>query len=87
MYTSGRPRDQRQRKRDLAELQHRPGHRPGDYFWTAYYSGDGNNNAAATGCNDASEKLTIIKASPTVTTQAGPDVAVGIDNTFAGNLS
>ena len=60
---------------------------PGDYFWAVTYSGDGNNNAAATGCADASEKLTIQKASPTVSTQASPDVAIGINNSFTGSLS
>ena len=31
----------------------------GDYYWVATYSGDANNEAAQTGCADATEKVTI----------------------------
>jgi hemolysin type calcium-binding protein len=50
---------------------------PGDYYWTVHYSGNANNNPAATGCQDASEKLTITKATPTLTTDATDSISLG----------
>jgi hemolysin type calcium-binding protein len=50
---------------------------PGTYFWAVYYSGDANNFAVATGCNDPSEQLTVTRASPAVTTNASPDISLG----------
>lgn len=41
----------------------------GTYRWIAYYSGDGNNNAVNTTCNDANELSATTKADTTVTTQ------------------
>jgi hypothetical protein len=40
----------------------------GTYLWTASYSGDANNNAAATACGTVGELLFVLKASPTLTT-------------------
>jgi hypothetical protein len=57
----------------------------GTYWWTASYSGDANNNAAATSCGD--ESVAIGKASPAISTTAsagGPVGTVVIDTT---NLS
>jgi YVTN family beta-propeller protein len=42
----------------------------GTYRWTAAYSGDGNNTAAAGACNAANESVSVTKASPTLATQA-----------------
>src|SRR2546428_8346192 len=40
----------------------------GTYRWIASYSGDANNNAFATTCNEAGETSTVNKASPAMTT-------------------
>ena len=50
----------------------------GDYRWIAHYSGDSNNNAVDTACNDVNESSATNKATPTLTTTAtaGP-VTVG----------
>lgn len=50
----------------------------GLYRWIAHYSGDGNNNAVDTACNDSNESSTTQKATPALTTTAtaGP-VTVG----------
>jgi hypothetical protein len=48
----------------------------GVYRWIASYSGDSNNNPASGQCNDANESV-IVKASPTISTQASPDVFLG----------
>src|SRR3989454_6706716 len=42
----------------------------GTYRWIASYSGDANNNAFATTCNEAGETSTVNKASPAMTTSA-----------------
>ena len=44
----------------------------GTYYWTAAYSGDHNNNPASSACGSAGEVLTVIKASPTLSTSASP---------------
>src|SRR5262249_59770163 len=47
----------------------------GTYRWIAHYTGDANNNAVDTACNDANESSTVNPASPTISTQlsdAGP---------------
>src|SRR6185436_3115373 len=49
----------------------------GTYYWRAFYSGDGNNNAASSTCQD--ETLVVGKASPTVTTDAGDDITLGVN--------
>src|SRR3989442_1477950 len=49
----------------------------GTYRWTASYSGDANNNIAATSCNDANESVVVTKASPAITTTASASVAAG----------
>jgi len=49
----------------------------GTYYWRAFYSGDANNDPASSACVD--ETLVVGKASPTVTTQASPDVTLGVN--------
>ncbi len=49
----------------------------GTYRWRAFYSGDGNNIAVSTGCNDAGESSTTTQATPTITTTASGPVTVG----------
>jgi uncharacterized repeat protein (TIGR01451 family) len=49
----------------------------GTYYWRAFYSGDGNNNAASSTCQD--ETLVVGKASPTLTTDAGGDLTLGVN--------
>jgi hypothetical protein len=50
----------------------------GTYHWVAFYSGDSNNNRAASGEGDEPE--TVIPASPMITTNAGGTVVVGSGN-------
>ncbi|WP_144119526.1 hypothetical protein [Catellatospora sichuanensis] len=51
---------------------------PGTYHWRADYSGDANNTAAGTACNDPLEDVVVSPlATPTITTQASPDVDLG----------
>src|SRR5438093_547257 len=38
-----------------------------------------NNNATANGCNAANENVVVNKPSPAVTTNAGPDVVLGVN--------
>ncbi len=45
---------------------------PGTYNWVASYSGDSNNNGFTASCGAAGETLTVLRASPTVTTTASP---------------
>jgi len=49
----------------------------GTYRWIAHYSGDANNNAVNTACNDPNESSTVNKATPTLVTQASGPVIVG----------
>ena len=49
----------------------------GTYRWTASYSGDSNNNAASTACNDAGESVVVAKASPSLATSASAGVMLG----------
>src|SRR5207253_2757553 len=49
----------------------------GSYRWIAHYSGDANNNAVDTACNDANESSSVGKATPTLTTTASGPVTVG----------
>jgi len=55
----------------------------GDWHWTASYPGDSNNNPASSAC--ASEKVTVDKASPTLSTtpSAGGTVGVAVLNDSA----
>jgi hypothetical protein len=50
---------------------------PGTYQWIASYGGDPNNNAFKTKCGDSGEQLTVINASPTITTSATKVAVVG----------
>src|SRR5437763_234658 len=50
---------------------------PGTYRWTATYTGDGNNNGAASLCNAANESAVVSKATPALSTQASPATSVG----------
>jgi len=49
----------------------------GTYYWRAFYSGDANNNGASSTCQD--ETLVVGKASPTLTTDAGGDLTLGVN--------
>ncbi|MDQ6804393.1 MAG: Ig-like domain-containing protein, partial [Actinomycetota bacterium] len=50
---------------------------PGTYRFIASYGGDANNVAVAGSCNDVNESVVVSKASPTITTKASADVALG----------
>ena len=56
---------------------------PGRYYWKASYSGDANNNGYTTACGAANEELTVVPASPTITTKATPtsNLTVGATTT------
>ena len=49
----------------------------GTYRWIASYSGDGNNKAVSTSCNDANESVAIAKLAPAVSTTASSGGGVG----------
>jgi hypothetical protein len=49
----------------------------GTYRWIAHYSGDANNAAMDTGCNDANESSVVSKIRGSLTTQATQSVALG----------
>jgi hypothetical protein len=49
----------------------------GTYHWTASYSGDTNNKAAASPCAEASAAVAVAAASPSVTTTASAEVTIG----------
>ncbi|MDQ6803823.1 MAG: Ig-like domain-containing protein [Actinomycetota bacterium] len=67
----------------------------GTYRWTASYSGDANNVAAAGACNDANETVSVDRTQPTITTNASGTVALGgqvndtatVGPVFHGSLS
>jgi uncharacterized repeat protein (TIGR01451 family) len=44
----------------------------GLYHWVAGYGGDGNNIAVSGACGDANEDVTVLKAAPTISTNAAP---------------
>jgi hypothetical protein len=68
---------------------------PGTYQWIASYAGDPNNNGFTTVCGASGEQLTVIQASPTITTSASPTasqvvgtaIAVSDIATFQGTTS
>ena len=49
----------------------------GVYRFVAAYSGDANNTAVTTGCNDANESVIVTKAPPAIVTHASAPVAAG----------
>jgi Bacterial Ig-like domain (group 3) len=55
---------------------------PGTFRWIASYSGDANNAAATTACNDANETVVVKKAQPTMTT--APNVLPNDKATLSG---
>jgi Bacterial Ig-like domain (group 3) len=55
---------------------------PGTYRWIASYSGDGNNEAATTACNDPGETVVVSKAAPTMAT--APNVLPNDKATLSG---
>src|SRR2546426_371911 len=55
--------------------------------WVASYSGDANNNSAATACNDANESVVVTKKTPTLTTTASASVAAGGQISDVGHLA
>jgi uncharacterized repeat protein (TIGR01451 family) len=60
---------------------------PGAYRWMAAYSGDANNNGITTACNDAGETSNVIKASPTISTQATAPALAGGSTSDTATLS
>lgn len=50
---------------------------PGTYFWTARYDGDAANTPAVSPCQAPNESVTILKASPRLTTTASAGNLVG----------
>ncbi|MDQ1421998.1 MAG: hypothetical protein QOJ52_3960, partial [Acidimicrobiaceae bacterium] len=49
----------------------------GTYRWIAAYSGDANNAAVTSGCNDANESVVVTPAAPAIVTHASATVAAG----------
>ncbi len=49
----------------------------GTYRWIAAYSGDANNVAVTSGCNDANESVVVTPAAPAIVTHASATVAAG----------
>ena len=49
----------------------------GTYRWIAVYSGDANNAAVRTACNDANESVVVTKSGPIIATQASGPINVG----------
>ncbi len=54
----------------------------GTYRWVVSYSGDQNNAPISGACNDANESTVVSRATPSIATQASPDITVG-----AGSLT
>jgi len=59
----------------------------GAYRFIAAYSGDANNAAASTACNDAGEQVVAQPAAPAVATRASPSAAVGNPITDTATVS
>ena len=59
----------------------------GTYRWVANYSGDTNNAAANSPCNAPNESVVVGLVTPTLTTQASPNVALGGQVNDAGTLA
>ncbi len=63
----------------------------GTFRWVAQYSGDANNNAVTTACNDPNESVVVTAGpgpvTPTIVTTASPTVAVGGQVTDTATLS
>lgn len=49
----------------------------GTYRWRATFNGDANNAAVAGACNDANESTVVLRANPTISSTASPNVALG----------
>jgi hypothetical protein len=60
---------------------------PGAYNWTASYSGDDNNEAAASACLASGQTSTVAKAAPTLTGEAAATGTVGQPITDAATLA
>ena len=59
----------------------------GSYRWVAKYSGDTNNEEKTTACADALEVSVVNKATPTLTTTAGPGAVLGGQVSDTAHLS
>ena len=59
----------------------------GAYHWIAHYSGDANNKAVDGACLDTGENTTVEKASPQITTNAGPGTVLGGQVSDTAHLS
>jgi hypothetical protein len=51
--------------------------KPGNYRWTARYSGNPENAVATSGCNASGESVTVAKATPVLSTTASPNITLG----------
>jgi hypothetical protein len=60
---------------------------PGTYNFVAGYGGDTNNAATSGACGDASESVTVTKATPTLATAASSTVALGSNISDSATLS
>src|SRR5438105_3487578 len=58
----------------------------GLYVWTVSYTGDGNNNAALDSGDNASERLIVNPANPTLVTTANPNGTITLDATGSPTL-
>ncbi|MEM1332122.1 MAG: LPXTG cell wall anchor domain-containing protein [Actinomycetota bacterium] len=54
----------------------------GTYRWVVTYSGDANNTGAVGVCGDPTETVDIVRAQPTITTEASGSVPVGVGQLF-----
>jgi hypothetical protein len=59
----------------------------GTYRWIASYTGDANNNPITGACNDVGESVVVNQATPSITTQASPNVVIGGSVTDTATLS
>ncbi|WP_203910421.1 choice-of-anchor A family protein [Rhizocola hellebori] len=61
----------------------------GTYQWVASYSGDADNNPVTTACDDPAESVvvTTTPATPSITTDASPDITLGGSITDTANLA
>jgi NHL repeat len=59
----------------------------GTYRWRAFYSGDANNAAVSTPCNDSNETSTVSPATPTITTSATANATIGASISDQATLS
>ena len=59
----------------------------GTYYWKAAYAGDANNDGFITQCGDDNEQISVLPASPTITTVASPASGVAATGMTAGDTA